>query len=83
MMGSGTHLGTAGAGVAMAMDPTDIALNPALLARQENSFFVALGVFYPKRYVDTSGTTNPIVFRGSGGASVEQNQLFPRWFCWD
>lgn len=77
MMGSGTHLGTAGAGVAMAMDPTDIALNPALLARQDNSFFVALGVFHPKRYVDTSGTTNPVVFRGAGGRQWSKINYFP------
>ena len=57
MLGSGEKLGTAGAGVAKAMDGTDASVNPALIARLPNHFIVAAGIFHPERFMDTSRAT--------------------------
>jgi len=59
MIASGEKVGTAGAGVALGMDATDASTNPALLGRQDSNFFIALGVFHPERYIDTSQATTP------------------------
>ncbi|MDF3047615.1 MAG: Exported protein of unknown function [Candidatus Midichloriaceae bacterium] len=65
MSGYGSKLGTSGAGVAKAMDATDGYSNPALLARAPSNFFVALGMFHPKRFKDTSATPPQSILGGA------------------
>lgn len=59
MIATGKRVGTAGAGVATSMDVIDGMVNPSLISQLDPQIMVALGLFHPERYFDTSGATTP------------------------
>jgi long-chain fatty acid transport protein len=59
MIATGKRVGTAGAGVAQSMDVIDGMVNPSLIAHLDPQVMVALGLFHPERYFDSSRATTP------------------------
>ena len=59
MIATGKRVGTAGAGVAQSMDVIDGMVNPSLIYQLDPQMMVALGLFHPERYFDTSGAKTP------------------------
>lgn len=70
------NCGMGGAGVALPQDATSAAINPALMGRIENQFFLSPAWFHPVRTRDLSGVSSPNVPAASKTEQTSKNENF-------